>query len=105
MIRRPPRSTLFPYTTLFRSRIAERGVRAVAAALGIRAADPTAPEQVGLVRAGVHVARAVEGLADLHAATEQLPASGLDVGNDEVQPLGGAGRGREIGRASCRERV
>src|SRR2546422_4486370 len=25
MIRRPPRSTLFPYTTLFRSRKAERG--------------------------------------------------------------------------------
>src|SRR5688572_33008265 len=25
MIRRPPRSTLFPYTTLFRSRIAGRG--------------------------------------------------------------------------------
>src|SRR5688572_31305814 len=25
MIRRPPRSTLFPYTTLFRSRIARRG--------------------------------------------------------------------------------
>src|SRR3712207_8928204 len=25
MIRRPPRSTLFPYTTLFRSRQAERG--------------------------------------------------------------------------------
>src|SRR3712207_8410027 len=24
MIRRPPRSTLFPYTTLFRSRLAER---------------------------------------------------------------------------------
>src|SRR3712207_9266794 len=24
MIRRPPRSTLFPYTTLFRSRVAER---------------------------------------------------------------------------------
>src|SRR3712207_7243493 len=27
MIRRPPRSTLFPYTTLFRSRRAGRGVR------------------------------------------------------------------------------
>src|SRR2546427_6337771 len=26
MIRRPPRSTLFPYTTLFRSRFHERGV-------------------------------------------------------------------------------
>src|SRR3712207_6903114 len=25
MIRRPPRSTLFPYTTLFRSRLARRG--------------------------------------------------------------------------------
>src|SRR3712207_9102874 len=26
MIRRPPRSTLFPYTTLFRSRVVGRGV-------------------------------------------------------------------------------
>src|SRR5258707_13160113 len=26
MIRRPPRSTLFPYTTLFRSEIADKGV-------------------------------------------------------------------------------
>src|SRR5688572_26317765 len=29
MIRRPPRSTLFPYTTLFRSRVAERDGRHV----------------------------------------------------------------------------
>src|SRR5689334_24428244 len=29
MIRRPPRSTLFPYTTLFRSRDAERNILAV----------------------------------------------------------------------------
>src|SRR5688572_32448997 len=28
MIRRPPRSTLFPYTTLFRSREADEGARA-----------------------------------------------------------------------------
>src|SRR5262249_60871464 len=27
MIRRPPRSTLFPYTTLFRSQLATRGIR------------------------------------------------------------------------------
>src|SRR5258708_28096869 len=32
MIRRPPRSTLFPYTTLFRSAAAERGIAVVAAA-------------------------------------------------------------------------
>src|SRR6266496_4407766 len=31
MIRRPPRSTLFPYTTLFRSRPARRGSRALRA--------------------------------------------------------------------------
>src|SRR5258707_11043219 len=30
MIRRPPRSTLFPYTTLFRSRARDGGVPAVA---------------------------------------------------------------------------
>src|SRR2546427_1651006 len=30
MIRRPPRSTLFPYTTLFRSRIAKREVLGIA---------------------------------------------------------------------------
>src|SRR2546425_9241430 len=29
MIRRPPRSTLFPYTTLFRSRFAHEGARLV----------------------------------------------------------------------------
>src|SRR3712207_8853674 len=32
MIRRPPRSTLFPYTTLFRSRRGRRDARAPAAA-------------------------------------------------------------------------
>src|SRR5438445_12142851 len=32
MIRRPPRSTLFPYTTLFRSRDVEHGVVGAAAA-------------------------------------------------------------------------
>src|SRR2546426_8387753 len=43
MIRRPPRSTLFPYTTLFRSRRAARGPRQDRAAhhhgLGPRASD------------------------------------------------------------------
>src|SRR2546430_12548025 len=39
MIRRPPRSTLFPYTTLFRSRAVERvGVRQEIAELGERVA-------------------------------------------------------------------
>src|SRR2546426_8847787 len=36
MIRRPPRSTLFPYTTLFRSRADQRS-------LSVRIADTSAP--------------------------------------------------------------
>src|SRR2546429_6133813 len=43
MIRRPPRSTLFPYTTLFRSELLEAGARQVLA--------------------GAHAARAVVELA------------------------------------------
>src|SRR3712207_7121773 len=40
MIRRPPRSTLFPYTTLFRSRVQRQGVseRRAAAAVRVRGA-------------------------------------------------------------------
>src|SRR2546426_7795238 len=33
MIRRPPRSTLFPYTTLFRSRLSQASTESVAARL------------------------------------------------------------------------
>src|SRR2546422_7955969 len=59
MIRRPPRSTLFPYTTLFRSTLADlwASIRAVAGALGTPAAgerlvaDVTA--RLGQVRARV----------------------------------------------------
>src|SRR3712207_8029616 len=39
MIRRPPRSTLFPYTTLFRSPVARRPVRA--APVGTRPREET----------------------------------------------------------------
>src|SRR3712207_7729440 len=52
MIRRPPRSTLFPYTTLFRSRV--RG-RAVGGARGARASRPGA-RAVALAAAGARVA-------------------------------------------------
>src|SRR2546428_13882307 len=50
MIRRPPRSTLFPYTTLFRSTPAQRVRLKVATVteeitVSARSADPTAPDQ------------------------------------------------------------
>src|SRR5580692_3082557 len=60
--------------------------------LGIRTLDPNPPEQVGLVRARIHVACAVEHLTDLNAAMEQLSAGGFDVGDDQVKALRGAGR-------------
>src|SRR2546428_9254426 len=41
MIRRPPRSTLFPYTTLFRSRLATRRARG----RGERSAGPVGSPQ------------------------------------------------------------
>src|SRR3712207_7489655 len=47
MIRRPPRSTLFPYTTLFRSRQLSGGQRAWPFVAGVgAAADPNADGRV-----------------------------------------------------------
>src|SRR2546429_6030867 len=39
MIRRPPRSTLFPYTTLFRSRVSDDDVRRARGLAGVLDAD------------------------------------------------------------------
>src|SRR5260221_6777530 len=43
MIRRPPRSTLFPYTTLFRSAAARRERLATPTAVGTHASDGRRP--------------------------------------------------------------
>src|SRR5256885_17113378 len=103
MIRRPPRSTLFPYTTLFRSVLA----RALQGAGGgglmtltmLTLADLFAPEQraryQGLLGAAYGVSTMVGPLLG-GALVEHLSwhwAFWLNV------PLA------EIGRASCRERV
>src|SRR2546422_4902343 len=48
MIRRPPRSTLFPYTTLFRSLHVAREVR-VGLALDPQGVDLVGPEQVEIL--------------------------------------------------------
>src|SRR3712207_8474662 len=58
MIRRPPRSTLFPYTTLFRSDEQKPTASVLVASRG------TDPLDSGQVKAIVHlVASSVEGLA------------------------------------------
>src|SRR5258707_10012461 len=62
MIRRPPRSTLFPYTTLFRSRRAHRlGARAerqrdpARGSHTRRGARPADPERVRVLRAAIRL--------------------------------------------------
>src|SRR3712207_8429011 len=52
MIRRPPRSTLFPYTTLFRSRARDRGDRGSAPRRGGGSAAPAARAGRGVSRRG-----------------------------------------------------
>src|SRR3712207_7686007 len=61
MIRRPPRSTLFPYTTLFRSRAGE-GVDCARRGGGrghlhLHALDGPAPDEHGRSRQRLHAAR------------------------------------------------
>src|SRR2546425_6198999 len=89
MIRRPPRSTLFPYTTLFRSQVeAELGVDL---RLGLARHAPRALEQAVLVQL---VALFLGDGAELDV---------VRLGTGEVQQSGAVGRrldgAQEIGRA------
>src|SRR3712207_7909711 len=64
MIRRPPRSTLFPYTTLFRSRAEEDAIlqqRHLLAAIGVHPTQPhVRPQPEAVFAAGVHSRHGLE---------------------------------------------
>src|SRR5256885_16863050 len=102
MIRRPPRSTLFPYTTLFRSSRQVAGksgaaIQEVGAAMEhIRGSSRRMGEIIGVIES---IAFQTNLLA-LNAAVEAARAGEQGRGFAVV-----AGEVREIGRASCRERV
>src|SRR2546425_12082183 len=97
MIRRPPRSTLFPYTTLFRSaRDRPPGWGALPRPLE-RGETGTAPRQVEEVAQG---AVRVRERRDAGAGGRALSARGLFRNAGVRRSLS-----RKIGRASCRERV
>src|SRR2546422_11163328 len=87
MIRRPPRSTLFPYTTLFRSHLIQHDPERVDVRTGIYDLSG------GLL--GTHVMRG----PDHHALGGELADGRLLRGLCDPEV------GHEIGRASCRERV
>src|SRR5256885_14449499 len=103
MIRRPPRSTLFPYTTLFRSlfeappRVAEL-LEDLASACGAERPAAVARELTKLfeeTRAGT--------LAELAGYYAEAPARGEGTGmvaGTGQPPRSGEGRGGEEGRTS-----
>src|SRR5256885_11903012 len=70
MIRRPPRSTLFPYTTLFRSALAERAARL--------------PRNDKIARFGVEVH--ISGLGEMPARQDALDSLGkaMSYGSGDV---------------------
>src|SRR3712207_9276311 len=104
MIRRPPRSTLFPYTTLFRSkdRALVRRFQKIDVnepnledAVKILQGLKTNYEKHHKVRYTPEAIRAAVELSAKYIHDRKLPDKAIDV-IDEVG---------EIGRASCRERV
>src|SRR5256885_5340365 len=69
MIRRPPRSTLFPYTTLFRSPQGRR--RRAAGAPGPAMAGAGGPASAGLAHGGLHLVLPGLGRFDLGWRSEE----------------------------------
>src|SRR3712207_7309259 len=70
MIRRPPRSTLFPYTTLFRSRVPNRGgLKAGTGGLTPRRSPgkPLSPPRVQCGRPSVGPRRSEEDTSELQS--------------------------------------
>src|SRR5438093_8557837 len=70
MIRRPPRSTLFPYTTLFRSRELASG-DLVEAVVPIWAARGAERRVVGVIVVGTHVTDRLEARSEEHTSELQ----------------------------------
>src|SRR2546426_3320569 len=69
MIRRPPRSTLFPYTTLFRSQPVRLGM-----ALELPRGEPEAADPAPERRSG-RLARDLEGRSEEHTSELQSPCN------------------------------
>src|SRR3712207_9391146 len=100
MIRRPPRSTLFPYTTLFRSRVRLRELclhRVDCIYVDLPLSHP-AVQSAGarLDELGFFFGGIIPELRDGDVLRLQY-LNEVDVRPDDVRT--------EIGRASCRERV
>src|SRR2546430_7796283 len=73
MIRRPPRSTLFPYTTLFRSRV------------GLRDREQTPRRAPGSRRQGLaHAARGSDQGPGVHVARRDRKSTSLNSSHSQI---------------------
>src|SRR3712207_3861641 len=81
MIRRPPRSTLFPYTTLFRSRRPSASVATVHGG-GLVASGPAGADRLPTpwAPAGLHLT-SLEGAGEVQTPLTGRPAALLEVGD------------------------
>src|SRR2546426_9972192 len=100
MIRRPPRSTLFPYTTLFRSLRHEHGSYAIRDAVlgpsnGVRA----------LLRVPAEVAEHVPPRDQIVVVAHDSAGLASRQVFGFLEAEAAQGPQSQIGRASCRERV
>src|SRR3712207_9371476 len=118
MIRRPPRSTLFPYTTLFRSR---KRVRSVYGAVNLAYhdmlyLDATLRNDWSSTLAKGNNSYMYPSISGSFIFTSLIPknkylsfgkvrASWAEVGGDTDPYMLSLNYGLQIGRASCRERV
>src|SRR2546423_10884962 len=67
MIRRPPRSTLFPYTTLFRSPLGTTSPLGIATPLGMGPGSPVAPTGVPMGATQLSSPRSEEHTSELQS--------------------------------------
>src|SRR3712207_9583297 len=101
MIRRPPRSTLFPYTTLFRSVVPLAAVAVIAIlAFGFSRVLLTVPPEAATVVAIATAANILIGGAFVALRPRLHRVGVLEIALIALYPVL-----IEIGRASCRERV
>src|SRR2546422_8563731 len=92
MIRRPPRSTLFPYTTLFRSHIcdavrAHLGAQVVGRHLLRRHQQPLLA-RIGRLYAAVEEIRSEEHTSELQSRLHLVCRLLLEKKKDQLQPVG-----------------
>src|SRR3989449_10945304 len=104
MIRRPPRSTLFPYTTLFRSKTASGLIVTT-----LKPGDGASPAATDRVKVHYHGTLTDGTVFDSSVKRGEPLTIALGGGVikcwSEGVPLMKIGGKSQIGRASCRERV